>query len=45
MDMYHPGHPDGDYQVANKVQVLDPPCAIGWLTGYEKGDVQLAFGG
>ena len=25
MDMYHPGHPDGDYQTANKVQVLDPP--------------------
>ena len=33
MDMYHPDHPDGDYQVANKVQVLDPPRAIGWLTG------------
>jgi hypothetical protein len=25
MDMYHPGHPDGDYQTANKVHVLDPP--------------------
>jgi hypothetical protein len=45
MDMYHPGHPDGDYQVVNKVVVLDPPCAIGWLTGTEKGDGQLEFGG
>jgi uncharacterized protein YndB with AHSA1/START domain len=31
MDMYHPGHPNGDYQVANKIQVLDPPRA------YEEG--------
>ena len=45
MDMYHPGHPDGDYQVANKVQVLDPPRAIGWLTGTEKDDGHLEFGG
>ena len=35
MDMYHPGHPDGDYQTVNKVQVLDPPRAIGWLTGHD----------
>ena len=46
MDMYHPGHPDGDYQTANKVHVLDPPRAIAWLTGYDpKGDGQLEFGG
>ena len=45
MGMYHPGHPDGNYQVANKVQVLDPPRAIGWLTGQEKGDGRLEFGG
>jgi hypothetical protein len=45
MDMYHPGHPNGDYQTVNKVQVLDPPRAIGWLTGQEKGDGQLEFGG
>jgi hypothetical protein len=45
MDMHHPGHPDGDYQTANKVQVLDPPRAIGWLTGYEKDDGDLEFGG
>ena len=45
MDMYHPGHPDGDYQTANKVHVLDPPRAIGWLTGQEKDDGHLEFGG
>ena len=45
MDMYHPNHPDGDYRTANKVHVFDPPRAIGWLTGYEKGDGQLGFGG
>ena len=42
MDMYHP---TGDYQVANKVHVLDSPRAIGWLTGQEKGDGHLEFGG
>ncbi|MCM2416199.1 polyketide cyclase [Streptomyces sp. RKAG290] len=45
MDMYHPNHPDGDYQVANQVQVLDPPHAISWLTGQEKDDGHLEFGG
>ena len=45
MDMYHAGHPDGDYQTVNKVQVLDPPRAIGWLTGQDKGDGHLEFGG
>lgn len=45
MAMYHADHPDGNYQVVNKVQVLDPPRAIGWLTGQEKGDGSLEFGG
>ncbi|WP_406376403.1 SRPBCC family protein [Streptomyces sp. NBC_00647] len=45
MDMYHAKHPDGDYRVVNKVQVLDPPRAIGWMTGQEKGDGRLEFGG
>lgn len=45
MDMYHSGHPDGDYRTVNKVEVLDPPRAIGWLTGQEKGDGELEFGG
>jgi hypothetical protein len=45
MDMYHSGHPNGDYQVVNKVQVLDPPRVIGWLTGQDKGGGELEFGG
>jgi hypothetical protein len=45
MGMYHAGHPDGAYQTVNQVQVLDPPRAIGWLTGQEKGDGQLELGG
>jgi hypothetical protein len=46
MHMYHPGHPDGRYMTANKVQMLDPPHAIAWLTGHDpKGDGHLEFGG
>ncbi|MGI5473093.1 polyketide cyclase [Streptomyces sp. CA-132043] len=45
MDMYHADHPNGDYRVANKVHVLDPPRAIGWLTGQERDDGRLEFGG
>ena len=45
MDMHHPDHPDGDYQVVNKVVVFDPPRAIGWLTGYRNSDGHLEFGG
>jgi uncharacterized protein YndB with AHSA1/START domain len=45
MAMYHPNHPNGDYQVVNKVHVLDPPRTIGWLTGQEKDDGELEFGG
>ncbi|WP_174505113.1 SRPBCC family protein [Streptacidiphilus carbonis] len=45
MSMYHAGHPNRDYQTVNKVQVLDPPRAIGWLTGREKDDGEMEFGG
>ncbi|WP_327350901.1 SRPBCC family protein [Streptomyces sp. NBC_01304] len=45
MDMHHANHPNGDYRVANQVQVLDPPHTIGWLTGDEKEDGRLEFGG
>ena len=45
MEMHHADHPDGDYRVVNKVEVLDPQRAIGWLTGYEKDDGRLEFGG
>ncbi|MGH3240923.1 MAG: hypothetical protein ACRDNL_11110 [Spirillospora sp.] len=45
MEMYHPGHPDGDYRTANKVHVFDAPNAIGWFTGTEDADGRLDFGG
>ena len=47
MDMYHPNHPDGNYQMANRVEVLDPPRAIAWQPGSEsaEGDGGPAFGG
>lgn len=45
MAMYHAGHPDGAYRVANQVQVLDPPRALGWRTGQETDDGRLEFGG
>lgn len=46
VNMYHPRHPDGNYQMANRVEVLDPPRAIGWLPGRDsKGDGHLEFGG
>ncbi|PXY27837.1 SRPBCC family protein [Prauserella muralis] len=45
MDMHHSRHPNGDYQVVNKVAVFDAPHTIGWLTGYQKDDGDLEFGG
>jgi uncharacterized protein YndB with AHSA1/START domain len=45
MAMYHPSHPDGNYQMANRVQVFDPPCAISWAPGQDTGDGSLRFGG
>jgi hypothetical protein len=45
MAMYHPNHPDGDYQMHNQIQVLDRPNAISWKPGYDNGDGSLGFGG
>jgi uncharacterized protein YndB with AHSA1/START domain len=45
MAMYHAGHPDGNYQMANRVQVFDPPHVISWEPGYDAGDGSLRFGG
>ncbi|MCW2587399.1 MAG: polyketide cyclase [Frankiales bacterium] len=45
MAMYHAKHPDGGYQIANRVQVLDRPNAISWEPGYDTGDGSLSFGG
>lgn len=45
MAMYHPNHPDRNYQMANRVEVFDPPSAISWKPGYDAGDGVLRFGG
>jgi uncharacterized protein YndB with AHSA1/START domain len=45
MEMYHAGHPDGNYRTANKVDVFNPPHAISWRTGTENEDGTLEFGG
>jgi hypothetical protein len=45
MSMYHPNHPDGTYQMANRVQVFDPPSTICWEPGNEAGDGTLSFPG
>lgn len=45
MSMYHPNHPDGDYQMHNLVEVFDPPRTIAWKPGYDTGDGTLGFGG
>lgn len=45
MAMYHAGHPNGTYEMANLVQAFDPPHAISWKPGYDPGDGVLRFGG
>ena len=45
MDMYHENHPDKHYRMSNKVEVLDPPRAIGWMPGQPGPDGELQFGG
>jgi hypothetical protein len=44
--MYHDGHPNKNYEMANKVVVCDRPHAIGWQPGQDvAGDGSLSFGG
>jgi hypothetical protein len=45
MSMYHPNHPDGNYVMANRVQVFDPPRTISWVPGQDAGDGTLRFAG
>jgi hypothetical protein len=42
--MYHENHPDGDYEMANRVQVFDPPSAISWEPGHYTDDGSVGFG-
>lgn len=51
MGMYHDNHPDKDYEMANRVEVFDPPRAIAWqpgsagMTSAGADDDSLEFGG
>jgi hypothetical protein len=45
MAMYHPNHPDGNYQMANQIGVFDPPSTIAWEPGQDTDDGGLSFGG
>lgn len=43
--MCHPNHPDKDYEMANRVEVLDPARAIAWQPGQGPDNANLEFGG
>src|ERR1017187_9696305 len=45
MAMYHAGHPGGNYLMASRGQVFDPPRAISWGPGQDTGDGSLGVGG
>ena len=45
MAMYHDNHPDKDYEMANRVEVFDPPRAVAWRPGQGPADANLEFGG
>jgi uncharacterized protein YndB with AHSA1/START domain len=46
MAMYHANHPDGSYEMANRVATFDPPRAISWEPGQDvEGNGELKFGG
>ena len=46
MAMYHENHPDGDYGMANLMEVFDEPQAIAWKPGTESPETgELSFGG
>jgi uncharacterized protein YndB with AHSA1/START domain len=45
MAMYHENHPNKDYEMANRVEVFDPPHAIAWQPGQGPDDANLEFGG
>lgn len=45
MSMYHPNHPNGNYEMANLVLEFDPPRTISWKPGYDDDEGKLQFGG
>jgi uncharacterized protein YndB with AHSA1/START domain len=46
MTMYHENHPDGSYEIANRVLAFQPPRVISWKPGYVSPETgKLEFGG
>ncbi len=46
MAMYHDNHPDGSYEMANRVLAFEPPRVISWEPGYvSPATGKLEFGG
>ena len=45
MAMYHQNYGGIHYEVANRVEVFEPPRAIAWLPDQGADDANLAFGG
>jgi hypothetical protein len=43
--MFHENHPDKFYEMANRVEVFEPPHAVAWLPGQGADDADLDFGG
>ncbi|MFP5068131.1 SRPBCC family protein [Pseudonocardia nantongensis] len=43
--MYHSNHPDGHYEMANRVEVLDPSRTIAWQPGQDDGAGTVEYGG
>ncbi|HET7665317.1 MAG TPA: polyketide cyclase [Mycobacterium sp.] len=43
--MYHDNHPEKHYEMANRVEVFDPPRAVAWQPGQGQDDENLEFGG
>ena len=45
MAMYHENYGGMHYEMANRVEVFQPPHAIAWLPGQGADDADLDFGG
>jgi uncharacterized protein YndB with AHSA1/START domain len=46
MAMYHENHPDKDYEMANQVEILQPPRTIAWKPGQASAETgQIESGG
>jgi hypothetical protein len=46
MGMYHENHPDKNYEIANRVEALEPPRMVAWMPGVQSPETgQVEFGG